>query len=259
MSEAHEANGRRPQVPRPKGPGAKPARPQASTSRSQGSSSRSHSSAPRTQGTAGRTEGAATGRKPASKPETARVAVGGSARVNAPGREDSIRRPRKNRQGNASRHPGHIRLGDFTAPTPADGTQPPSRFPSILVGLVIITLFALIALGQPLSQWWKQHREYNAIAQSLAEAKAENARLSADLEKWNSDAFIASQARSRLGYIRPGETQYLVVDAPKEAQSGAGKQQAGPPRPWYLVVSDSVKMAESAPAPADKPSEGGGN
>lgn len=257
MSEAHEANRRRPQIPRPKGAGINPARPQASTSRLSGSGS--HSYAPHIQRTRTRTEATAKGRKLAAKPETTRVAVGGSVRVNVPGREDSNRRPRKNRQGNASGHPGHIRLGDFTAPTPANVTQPPSRFPSILVGLVIITLFALIALGQPLSQWWKQNREYNAIAQSLAEAKAENVRLSADLEKWNSDAFIASQARSRLGYIRPGETQYLVVDGPKETQSETGKQQAGPPRPWYLVVSDSVKMAESAPATSKKPSEGGGN
>ncbi|MCS4485213.1 septum formation initiator family protein [Gleimia sp. 6138-11-ORH1] len=184
-----------------------------------------------------------------------RVAVGGSARVTGNSRLERVRRPRTTRNSPRKKQTGTQLLGEInTAVTTADG-QPPAKFPAFLIVLVLVTLVAFVALGQPLSQWWKQNREYNAISQKLAEAKAENQRLTSELEKWQSDSFIASQARSRLGYIRPGETQYLVVDAPNEA--GSKKQtRSETTLPWYLVIMDSVKLAEEIPAP---PPEGDGN
>lgn len=237
MSEARDTGGRRPRIPRAKGPAGRVARPATGGSAVQA-------------GFAGSGKQVGTGRKPV---ETTRVAVGGSARVTANGRGEGSRRPRKTRQ---TQHPGSLRLGDLTETPETGSTQPPGGFPSLLVAVIGVVLIAVVAVGQPLSQMWKQNREYNAISQSLAEAKAEKQRLTTDLEKWRSDAFIASQARSRLGYIRPGETQYLVVDLPTDQDAAtAGKHAGGPPRPWYLLLSDSVKLAETKPAtdPATNP------
>jgi hypothetical protein len=66
----------------------------------------------------------------------------------------------------------------------------------------------------------------------LAGYEAENAELAADVEALQTDSEIERLAREKLGYVRPGETAYVVLDPP------------GAP--------DETESAEPAPVPADK-------
>jgi hypothetical protein len=54
-----------------------------------------------------------------------------------------------------------------------------------------------------------------ATAQARLQAlESENATLQADVDALNTDEEIEKLAREKLGYVRPGETAYVVLDPP---------------------------------------------
>jgi hypothetical protein len=75
----------------------------------------------------------------------------------------------------------------------------------------------------------------------LSQLEDENAALQADVDALNTDAEIEKLAREKLGYVRPGETAYVVLDPP-----GAGRPaEAAEPlvaddRTWVEQIWDFV-------------------
>lgn len=58
-------------------------------------------------------------------------------------------------------------------------------------------------------------REYGAAHQSLAAARAENDRLREEIRRLREDpTTIEDLARRDLGLVRPGETVFIIKDAP---------------------------------------------
>lgn len=113
--------------------------------------------------------------------------------------------------------------------------------------ITLTLVLGLLGISQPLHQWWAQQREYKAILYQIEQAKETNAQLQEELDRWSDKSYVASQARARLHYVQPGETQYQVVDPPGGTDGLATTepvQAEGPPRPWYLVVADTVDAAD---------------
>lgn len=90
----------------------------------------------------------------------------------------------------------------------------------------------------------------------IIELKAEIADRSASIEelererrRWRDDAFLAQQARERLGYVYPGETTYRVLDEDGEPlDPDAGLAEPAPvvrvaPTPWWESAWRSVELA----------------
>lgn len=113
--------------------------------------------------------------------------------------------------------------------------------------ITLALVLGLLGISQPLHQWWAQQREYRSILSQIEAAKAENEQLQGELDRWSDKSYVASQARARLHYVQPGETQFQVVDAP-ETESQKSEAEAvspqGPPRPWYLVIADTADAAD---------------
>ena len=126
-------------------------------------------------------------------------------------------------------------------------TPDPTKVPFKNLGVALLVILALLAVVDPIHLRWEQLREKKNVQLQIEQATHDNAQLRSQLEQWKDKNYIAAQARARLGYVQPGETQYSVVDAgedlnkPFEATRPAAKD--GPAKPWYLVVSDTVKMA----------------
>lgn len=221
MSEQTNPRGRRPRVPRtpnkPTAPGAKPTVSQ-------------------------------------NKPATGRIAVGGSERVPQTRRSEVFARPRKNPRPRVAQ-PNFLPTPQAEKENAAETKEtqkPPKNFklPTYLVITLIVGMVVLIGLGQPVADWWKQNREYQAVVSQLEEAKANHQRLENELTKWNTDSYLASQARSRLGYTFAGERPYIVIDAPGNSEKNRDFKATGPARPWYLVITDSIELAQQVqPAP----------
>ncbi len=64
--------------------------------------------------------------------------------------------------------------------------------------------------------------------EQLAELEAENAQLTADVAALGTEAEIEKLAREKLGYVRPGETAYVVLDPPSVDQPSVDPKPEAP-------------------------------
>jgi len=135
---------------------------------------------------------------------------------------------------------------------------------SLLVGFTIVFPTVRGYLGQQV--------RLSSLAAEVSASEQHEKDLQAELDRWGTDAYVAAQARERLGYVLPGETAYRVIDpetvveAPvvqstdPEAASGAALPIGGAVAPWYTTIWDSVRLAgasEVPPASADVEGSGG--
>lgn len=132
-----------------------------------------------------------------------------------------------------------------SAPTPI---APHSSLGGKLVGLLLIVLVVFVAVFTPLRTWLNQREQAQTLAAQVAAAKAENARLEEELKKWQDPEYIARQARSRLGYVRPGETTFVVLEEDHsddvKTENGTITPAAG--GPWFLSAVQSIELASTA-------------
>lgn len=123
------------------------------------------------------------------------------------------------------------------------------RFSVRWLSFILLLGVVMVLLVPKLYVWMKQEEELRAITIQVQLAQQRNAEMQEKLELWNDPEFIASQARERLGYVKPGETQYTVVDPGEGYQDLAQVAAApveGPARPWLQVVAILMEEADHA-------------
>lgn len=141
-----------------------------------------------------------------------------------------------------------------TGPAPRRRTAAPVRparagltTRAAVLGLVVCALVVTAAL--PLREYLSQR---GRISHSEAAQRAQRLRVEAldqQLQRWKDPAYVRAQARSRLHYVLPGETSYVVI-GPGAAPSPAGtaapgsRPTSGPASPWYSQVWGSVRAAD---------------
>jgi cell division protein FtsB len=98
-------------------------------------------------------------------------------------------------------------------------------------GVALVTLLflllgaAFITQVVPYRQIIDSQRQVTAAQERLATIEEENAALQADAAALNTDEEIEKLAREKLGYVRPGETAYVVLDPPGSKQSAAVEEE----------------------------------
>ena len=123
------------------------------------------------------------------------------------------------------------------------------RFSVRWLSFILLLGVVMVLLVPKLYVWMKQEEELRSITIQVQLAQQRNAQMQEKLELWNDPEFIASQARERLGYVKPGETQYTVVDPGEGYQDLAQVAAApveGPARPWLQVVAILLEEADHA-------------
>ncbi|MDQ1215985.1 FtsB family cell division protein [Microbacterium arborescens] len=84
-----------------------------------------------------------------------------------------------------------------------------SGFAFIMLGLVVLAACVLVP---SVSTYLDQRAQISALEESVRVGQDEVDALSAEREQWRDPAFIMTQARERLYYVRPGEVVYLIDD-----------------------------------------------
>ncbi|OYC95012.1 septum formation initiator [Microbacterium sp. Yaish 1] len=84
-----------------------------------------------------------------------------------------------------------------------------SGFAFIMLGLVVLAACVLVP---SVSTYLDQRAQIAALEESVRVGQDEVDALSAEREQWRDPAFIMTQARDRLYYVRPGEVVYLIDD-----------------------------------------------
>lgn len=168
----------------------------------------------------------------------------------------SARKPRKvGGNGNVGRtgktgDPG-LSAAKVTPRNPAVDSPGSTRIARILT-LAAVALAVFLVVFSPLRSWMDQQQQARSLAAQIAQVKAQNAELEAEIKRYKDPEYISRQARERLGYVKPGEITYVVVDPPgaKKPQLTSGwTDKDTNDLPWFRQIVAGLEVAGAAPAP----------
>lgn len=138
---------------------------------------------------------------------------------------------------------------EATGPVARTGARMTRRLAAVLAIVAVL----IISLITSLRVYVDQRQQISQARAAIASSQEHISQLDNEQQRWNDPDYVRAQARSRLGWVMPGETGYQVVDAngdpygggAKIDRTGVGAQQA---EAWWQRAWDSNKSA-------DKPTE----
>jgi cell division protein FtsB len=138
-----------------------------------------------------------------------------------------------------------------------------ARRAAILAAVVCVLT---LTIAGPVRTYFAQRTEMKQLAASEAALRRQIADLEQQKTKLADPAYIAAQARERLGFVMPGEVPYQVQLPP----SAAVPAQPGPETPtaasgdfWYTALWHTIAdtphgpPSQAPPAPPSPPPPGG--
>lgn len=122
------------------------------------------------------------------------------------------------------------------------------RRPGVAAATLLILLMGAAFLTQvvPYAQIVDSQRQVESARAELNALEAENTELLADVEALQTDPEIERLAREKLGYVRPGETAYVVLDPPGSEEEMAPSEPAPEPveKTWVDKVWEFLTGAD---------------
>lgn len=88
-----------------------------------------------------------------------------------------------------------------------------------IVLFVVVAVLALSYVGS-LRVFLIQQRDLATAQQQIAQRQARVADLENELQRWRDPAYVKAQARTRLGWVMPGDVGYRVIDRDGRILSG---------------------------------------
>lgn len=84
-----------------------------------------------------------------------------------------------------------------------------SGFMGVMLLLVVLAAFVLVPT---VGTYVAQRQQIAALEETVQLTQQQVHDLEAERERWGDEAYITSQARERLYYVKPGEIVYLIDD-----------------------------------------------
>ena len=112
-------------------------------------------------------------------------------------------------------------------------------FHGTLLGIILL-LLAMMATG-PARQLWAEHQQIRSDEATLAGGNAEATRLTARIQAMQDPKHVEQLARDQLGYVRPGETSYIIVHPQPASPSPPAPKK--PHVSWVRLVWSGVSAA----------------
>ena len=119
---------------------------------------------------------------------------------------------------------------------------------ALILGVILFIL--AITLAPPLQHYFNQKAQINSLKSQLLDNQAMLDAAAKELALWNDPEYVASQARSRLHFIFPGERQYIVLNKDSgEVTPDATKvsEQFPVGIPWYSRLISSITSTNVNP------------
>jgi cell division protein FtsB len=107
--------------------------------------------------------------------------------------------------------------------------------------LAVVVCALALSVAVPLRNYVSQRQELSAVTQRQEALTGEVAALSAEKARLSDSAEVEAQARSRLGYVMPGEVPYVVQlpSGPVGPATGPGSGALWYRTLWREVVEGS--------------------
>jgi cell division protein FtsB len=151
-----------------------------------------------------------------------------ASRTPGPRRSGTGASRRRNREPRLTRAPRT--RGVVAATTGLLGLSSTRR--AALLAVVVCALALTVAV--PLRNYVAQRQELAAVSEQHQTLAADVDRLTQERARLSDPAEVAAQARSRLGYVMPGEVPYVVQLPPGVAAGPPPDPDAGVP--WYRLM-----------------------
>ncbi|MCV7259218.1 FtsB family cell division protein [Mycobacterium shimoidei] len=130
-----------------------------------------------------------------------------------------------------------------------------ARRAAILAAVVCVLT---LTIAGPVRTYFAQRTEMKQLAASEAALRRQIAELEQQKVKLGDPAYIAAQARERLGFVMPGEVPYQVQLPPSAAVPGE-EHEGGPTAantgPWYTSLWHTIADTPHGPPPPAPPPE----
>lgn len=132
-----------------------------------------------------------------------------------------------------------------------------ARRAAILAAVVCVLT---LTVAGPVRTYFAQRTEMKQLATVKATLQQQISDLEQQKDKQADPAYIAAQARERLGFVKPGEIPYQVqvpstVDGHDEP--GSGPKTAAGQGPWYSALWHTIADDPHDPAPPKPPPKPG--
>lgn len=112
--------------------------------------------------------------------------------------------------------------------------------------LAVVVCVLTLTIAGPVRTYFAERTEMKQLAASEAALRRQIADLEQQKVKLADPAYIAAQARERLGFVRPGEIPYQVQLPPTAAvpsQPGSQAPAAASNDPWYTLLWHTIADA----------------
>lgn len=116
----------------------------------------------------------------------------------------------------------------------------------VLIAAVILALVALVPI---VNTYVSQQQDLAALKTQAAREQERVDDLEAEIARWDDPSYVKAQARERLLFAMPGETQYRLTDSSgKEIPLDAAERQEreSQQRAWFGTLWDSLVASSQA-------------
>ncbi|MFT3876992.1 MAG: septum formation initiator family protein [Propioniciclava sp.] len=175
------------------------------------------------------------------------------------GRGRSTRRPRTSPASPVSVEAAEAPRPARASRTPqaARGRRPRLGFTRRALAVFTVVVLLVFSFAGALRVWLMQSQQLALANAQIEQRNQQIAALEDELVRWNDPAFVSAQARSRLGWVMPGEVGYRVIGADGSMLSGTegidgvgGAHVSGLEERWWDRVAASMKEADRVDGPA---------
>ncbi|WP_346764541.1 septum formation initiator family protein [Rhodococcus sp. HNM0569] len=120
--------------------------------------------------------------------------------------------------------------------------------------LAVVVLVLALTLAVPLRTYLTQRSDLERVATERAQLERELDELRKLEEKYTDPAYIDTQARQRLRFVRPGETPYQVqLPGDYREPEPVAAEESRSPGPWYSDLWQSVARPDASTEPPPPP------
>lgn len=119
------------------------------------------------------------------------------------------------------------------------------------VALFVLILVLAVSYFNSLRVYFDQQRQIDEARAHVAERTEAISSLETELHRWQDPAFVKAQARSRLGWVMPGEVGYRVIgedgkpiDTDVQIDRSGSVPPGEEPPTWYESLWGSVATAD---------------
>ncbi|QAB17324.1 septum formation initiator family protein [Leucobacter muris] len=126
------------------------------------------------------------------------------------------------------------------------------RFSGFTVLVVVLVAAGAVIVSPSLSTYVQQRREISELRESVRLHQEAVNEIDAERAKWKDPVYVRSQARDRLFYVMPGETQLGVVDdvvLPVESDEETSPELSRIESDWVRGIAASFLTAGTTDAP----------